>query len=75
MADIAPGAGTPQRIAVLDRDSGFLQVLGNRLDRLGWEHRVLNGPVPVDALVALRLGAIVVDLALLGPQAWEWLER
>ncbi len=70
----APQA-TPLRIAVLDRDSGFLQVLGKRLDRLGWEHRVLDGAVPTDALVSMRLAALVVDLAVLGPQAWEWLER
>ena len=35
------------RIAVLDTDSGFLQVLGKRLERLGWEQRVLASPVPV----------------------------
>jgi DNA-binding response OmpR family regulator len=68
-------AGAPLRVAVLDRDSGFLQVLGKRLDRLGWEHRVLASPVASDELVSMRVGAIVVDLALLGPQAWEWLER
>jgi DNA-binding response OmpR family regulator len=68
-------AGAPLRLAVLDRDSGFLQVLGKRLDRLGWEHRVLASPVGPDALVAMRLSAIVVDLAILGPQAWDWLER
>ena len=63
------------RIAVLDRDSGFIQVLSKRLDRLGWEHRVLASPVPADAVVAMRLSALIVDLAVLGPQAWEWLER
>src|SRR5271168_5156997 len=63
------------RIAVLDRDSGFIQVLSKRLDRLGWEHRVLGSPVPTDAVVAMRLSALVVDLAVLGPQAWAWLER
>jgi DNA-binding response OmpR family regulator len=63
------------RIAVLDRDSGFIQVLCKRLDRLGWEHRVLAGPVPRDAVVSMRLSALVVDLAVLGPQAWTWLER
>jgi DNA-binding response OmpR family regulator len=68
-------AGAPLRLAILDRDSGFLQVLGKRLDRLGWEHRVLASPVASDALVSMRLSAIVVDLAILGPQAWEWLER
>jgi DNA-binding response OmpR family regulator len=63
------------RIAVLDRDSGFIQVLSKRLDRLGWEHRVLASPVPADAVVSMRLSALVVDLAVLGPQAWTWLER
>ena len=66
---------TPLRIAVIDRDSGFLQVLTNRLDRLGWEHRVLASPVRSDDLVAMRLSALVIDLAILGPQAWEELER
>jgi DNA-binding response OmpR family regulator len=69
------GASSAMRIAVLDRDSGFIQVLSKRLDRLGWEHRVLASPVPADAVVSMRLSALVVDLAVLGPQAWEWLER
>jgi DNA-binding response OmpR family regulator len=60
---------------VLDRDSGFIQVLSKRLDRLGWEHRILASPVPAEAVVAMRLSALVVDLAVLGPQAWIWLER
>lgn len=72
----APGtAAASLRIAVLDRDSGFIQVLSKRLDRLAWEHRVLASPVPTDAVVSMRLSALVVDLAVLGPQAWEWLER
>jgi DNA-binding response OmpR family regulator len=73
----ASGAGSTSslRIAVLDRDSGFIQVLGKRMDRLGWEHRVLASPVPTDAIAAMRLSALVVDLAVLGPPAWEWLER
>jgi DNA-binding response OmpR family regulator len=75
-----PGAGragrdATLRIAVLDRDSGFIQVLGKRLDRLGHEHRVLGGPVPVEAVTAMRLSALVLDLSVLGHQAWEWLER
>jgi DNA-binding response OmpR family regulator len=68
--------GSPSlRVAVLDRDSGFIQVLSKRLDRLGWEHRVLAGPVPTEEVVSMRLSAVVVDLAVLGPQAWQWLER
>src|SRR5205085_1016798 len=68
-------AETQLRIAVLDRDTGFLQVLSKRLDRLGWEYRVVGAAVPVQTIVAMRLSAVVVDLAGLGPQAWEWLER
>ncbi|HEX4186965.1 MAG TPA: response regulator transcription factor [Solirubrobacteraceae bacterium] len=73
--DRAASASSSLRIAVLDRDSGFIQVLSKRLDRLGWEHRVLASPVPADAVVSMRLSALVVDLAVLGPQAWSWLER
>src|SRR6516164_6161978 len=72
------GSGGPSstlRVAVLDRDSGFIQVLSKRLDRLAWEHRVLASPVPTEAVVSMRLSAVVVDLAVLGPQAWQWLER
>lgn len=69
------GGTSSLRIAVLDRDSGFIQVLGKRMDRLGWEHRVLASPVPTDAIASMRLSALVVDLAVLGPPAWEWLER
>jgi DNA-binding response OmpR family regulator len=66
---------TGLRIAVIDNDSGFLQVLGKRLERMGWEHRVLASAVPPDQLVAMRLQALVIDLSVLGPQAWDYLER
>jgi hypothetical protein len=39
------GASLTLRIAVLDRDSGFLAVLGKRLERAGWEYRVLASSV------------------------------
>lgn len=67
--------GTPLRVAVIDTDSGFLQVLDKRLERFGWEHRTLASAVPVDQLVAMRLSALVVDLSVLGPQAWEYLDK
>src|SRR5215216_3627079 len=63
------------RLAILDSDSGFLQVLTKRLGTAGWQHRVLASPVPLDALVAMRLNAVVLDLAVLGPQAWTYLEK
>src|SRR4051812_49352090 len=65
----------PIRIAVLDADTGFLQVLSKRLDGAGWQYRVLASPVPLDAVVAMRLNAVVLDLAVLGPQGWTYLER
>ena len=63
------------RLAVLDGDSGFLQVLTKRLDGVGWQYRVLASPVPLDTVVAMRLNALVIDLTVLGPQAWSYLER
>ncbi len=63
------------RLAVIDRDPGFMQVLSNRLDTLGWDLRALSSAVTADALVSMRLNALVVDLAVLGPGSWEYLER
>ena len=65
----------PLRVAVIDVDSGFLQVLAKRMDRVGWEHRTLASAVPPSDLVPMRLNALVVNLAVLGGQAWEYLER
>jgi DNA-binding response OmpR family regulator len=63
------------RLAVIDSDSGFLTVLEKRLEAAGCQYRILSGPVPADELVALKLNALLVDPALLGPDAWEFLER
>src|SRR3954467_5180385 len=65
----------PLRLAVIDTDSGFRQVLDKRLERLGWEHRTLGSAVPVETIVAMRLSALVVDLAVLGPSGWDYLDR
>ncbi len=62
------------RIAVIDNDSGFVRVLARRLEDMAWEYRVTEGALPVDALVSMRLDALVVDLTVLGPQAWAYLE-
>jgi DNA-binding response OmpR family regulator len=63
------------RVAVIDRDPGFMQVLAKRLHTLGWDHRTLSSPVTPDALVAMRLNALVVDVSVVGPDSWEYLER
>jgi len=71
----APAGSSAPRIAVIDTDSGFLQVFTKRLERLGWEHRVLASAVPVETVIAMRLSAVVVDLGSLGSQGWEYLEK
>src|SRR3954464_2083706 len=63
------------RLAVIDADSGFVQVLNKRMATMGWEHRTLASPLPPEELIAMRLNCLVVDLALLGPNAWSYLER
>jgi DNA-binding response OmpR family regulator len=63
------------RLAVIDGDSGFVRVLSKRLEGAGWQYRTLTAPVPVEDLVPMRLNAIVVDLAMFGQRAWDFLER
>ena len=62
------------RVGVLDTDSGFVQVLAKRLDATGLAYRLIAAPPSVEALVALRLAALIVDPAVLGPSAWMYLE-
>jgi DNA-binding response OmpR family regulator len=62
------------RVAVIDRDPGFTRVLAYRLDALGAEHRFLSTAVSPEALVAMRLNALILNLAVL-PEGWDYLER
>jgi DNA-binding response OmpR family regulator len=63
------------RVAVLDRDSGFLVVLANRMERLGWKHRVLSARVSAKTLASIEVDALIVDVAILGARRWKWLAR
>jgi DNA-binding response OmpR family regulator len=63
------------RLAVIDTDSGFVRVLTKRLDAAGWECRVMSSGVPIEELVAMKLNALLVDLSVLGPEGWSFLER
>jgi DNA-binding response OmpR family regulator len=63
------------RVAIIDDDSGFVHVLSKRLEGAGCQHRNLSGPVPAEELAAMKLNALVVDPVLLGPLAWEFIER
>jgi DNA-binding response OmpR family regulator len=63
------------RLAILDTDSGFVRVLVKRASDLGWQYRRLEAPPRTEDFIAMRVNALVVDLTLLGPGAWEFIER
>jgi DNA-binding response OmpR family regulator len=61
------------RLAVVDADSGFTQVLSKRLAAVRWRVDVLSSPPPVDELAGMRLHAVLIDPSLLGREAWSYL--
>ena len=63
------------RLASIDSDSGFVTVLAKRAESAGWQYRRLASAVPPDELVAMKLNAVVIDMAVLGDGAWAYLER
>ncbi len=63
------------RLAVLDDDSGFLTVLAKRTDAAGWEQRTTTAAIPPEELVSMKLNALLIDPAVLGEDAWGYLER
>jgi DNA-binding response OmpR family regulator len=63
------------RLAVIDDDSGFVTVLGKRIEAVGWQKRVLGSAIPPEELVAMKLHALLLDPAVLGDGAWDYLER
>ena len=76
----APGAVSPKssgrrRVAIVDRDSGFVLMLRRRLQALAWDHHVLSGAITPEALVPLRLNLLVVDVAVVGSDYWSYLEQ
>jgi DNA-binding response OmpR family regulator len=71
---MSPTSG-PLRLAVIDTDSGFLRVLAKRLGGAGWEYRIFSGPVPADELAVMKLNAILIDLTVMEPFGWDFLER
>lgn len=64
------------KVAIIDRDTSFLKVLGKRLDAAGWQYRTLGGTAPAEELVSMKINALVVDLTVLdSDEAWPFLER
>ncbi len=63
------------RLAVIDADSGFVTVLSKRLDNAGWEYQVRPGGIPVEEIVSMKLNALLVDISVLGPDGWDFLDK
>ncbi len=70
--EIHGGQRTRRRVALLDSDSGFVLVLGKRLERAGWDHVPLARKLAPKRIAKLEVDALVVDVSLLGakPNAW-----
>lgn len=71
----ALSAPSAVRLAIVDSDTGFTRVLVKRLGAIGWRAEMLPSPPPVEELTALRQHAVVIDPALLGREAWDYLGR
>jgi DNA-binding response OmpR family regulator len=63
------------RVAVIDDDSGFVRVLARRFETAGWEYRIGSSGLPAEELVAMKLNALLIDISILGPLGWDYLER
>ncbi len=63
------------RLAVIDDDSGFVTVLSKRTETAGWQQRVLSSAIPPEELVAMKLNALLLNMTVLGDEAWGYLER
>jgi DNA-binding response OmpR family regulator len=63
------------RLAVIDTDNGFVTALERRSQANGWLLRQASGPVPPHDLVAMKLSAVVIDIATLGDGSWDYLEQ
>ncbi len=60
---------------MIDTDSGFVTVLNKRAEAAGWDLSRSAGPIPPRDLVAMKLNALLIDPAVLGDEAWPYLER
>ena len=70
---VARPAGRP-RIAVIANDKAFVQVLLNRVDRLGWQALSHEVTPSMHELLGERLSAIVVDPEVLEEDVFGYIE-
>jgi len=71
---IERAVGRP-RVAIIDSDRSFTQVLLNRVDRLGWQARVHESVPTTQELLGLRLSAVVVDPGVVEGDPFDFIER
>src|SRR3982750_4331004 len=71
---IARPAGRP-RIAVIASDRAFVQVLLNRVDRLGWQGLSHDAAPTMHELLGERLSAVVVDPEVLDEDVFGFIEN
>jgi DNA-binding response OmpR family regulator len=67
-------AGRP-RIAIIATDRAFVQVLVNRVDRLGWQALQHESAPPAHDLLGQRLSALVVDPEALDEDVFGFIEH
>jgi DNA-binding response OmpR family regulator len=65
----------PLRLMILDRDSEFVHALSLASAQRGWESHVLSSPTTRRLLARMRIQALVLDPAALGPDPWGWVDR
>jgi DNA-binding response OmpR family regulator len=67
------------RVAVIDSEIEIADALVRHSLQLDWEVRLIDGPIAIEELAAMRLHAVVVDVTLLaetmGCEQWTWLAR
>jgi DNA-binding response OmpR family regulator len=69
-----PPSQSRPRLAVIDRDTGFTQVVNKRLLDRSWEFTIVASAVTPEALVRMRLNALIVDVTAVGADCWSYLE-
>src|SRR5436190_2938877 len=67
-------AGRP-RIAIIADDRAFVQVLLNRVDRLGWQALAHESTPSAHDLLSDRLSAVVVDPDVLDEDVFSFIEQ
>ena len=70
----APPSRSQLRLAAIDHDAGLMQVLSKRLLDRGWDYTVVASAITPEALVRMRLNALIIDVTVLGPDCWPYLE-